>query len=102
MSKLVYPSEGLYPQCRDNAEGCVRYLANAASNCNFDIPSGFSQSSYLYSLGNKLNTYRLEASNLAAKIEQTDRSYSNLSDALETSAGGVAISPVSSRDRLII
>ena len=102
MSKLIYPANGLYPRCKRSVERCATDIQSAISNCTFDIPSDFPYRGYLDGLRDTLNNYYHKINNIGLKIEITDKSFSNLSNRLTTSAGKITTSKIPKRDRMIV
>ncbi len=101
MTKLVFPSNGIYPICKNSIQGCARDLFNAIENCNYTIPSGFPHENYLRGLSGELNGYRTEVKNIGAKLKRTDRNFDNLSDNLTTNASKITTTKITKRDRMI-
>ena len=102
MSKLVYPSNGVYPRCRGSITGCAEELSRAIANCDFTIPSGFSHIDYLYGLDNKLNNCLTEIKEIGSILKRTDKSFSSLSNNLTANASKISIQKMNKRDRMII
>lgn len=102
MSKLVYPSSGIYPRCKGNIAGCIEELSSAIANCDYTVPSGFPHREYLYSLDGTLNNCLAEIKEIESKLKNTDSSFNNLSNSLTANASKISIEKVNKRDRMII
>lgn len=102
MTKLIYPVNGIYPNCRDDIQGCTKKLSKAVANCNFDIPSDFPYKNYLRNLDNKLNKCLAEIDSISSKLKRTDSSFNMLSDNLTADASRITPIKVAKRDRMIV
>lgn len=100
MSKLDYPKDGLRPRCRASIENTIRDLSDALGSCNLDVPASFRYKTYLDNLGAKISGYRQETKSISAKIDQTDRNFTTLSDLLTASANKLTTPIFPRRDRL--
>ena len=101
MSKLIYPNDGIYRYCKNDAESCANTLLQAISDCNFDIPSGFVYKSHLSNLDNNIRSFYNEISNISSKILKIDHDYETLSSDLELSVKKMTVNKVKERDRMI-
>lgn len=102
MTKLIYPVNGIYPNCRDDIQGCAKKLSKAVANCNFIIPADFSYKNYLRGLDDKLNRCLAEINSIGVKLKHTDASFSSLSDTLTANAGKITSTKITKRDRMIV
>ena len=101
MSKLVYPVTGIYNMVRDSASSCLSNLNNASGNCNFDIPSNFSQGSYLRGLSSKISDCARDIRTIDTKLDAVNRSYQRLEDDLTMQNGKFVGIKIKERDRMI-
>ncbi len=102
MSKLEYPSEGIYGYCKDHLDSCTSDLSRAISSCNFDVPSGFQYYNYLNGLDNVIGDYYKEINSISSKMLKTHNNYEMLASDLEASIKKKNISKIKDRDRVIL
>lgn len=102
MTKLNYPSEGIYRYCRDDFELCISNLSKVISTCNLDVPANFTYKNYLNNLPSLLNEYYKEIDSINSKLQKSNKNYDNLSDALSTSTNRMESLKIKERDRMII
>ena len=102
MTKLVYPENGIYKECRDNLESCSNNLSKTKGNCSFSIPSGFSYSGYLSGLGQVINKYLKESKSINYKLKETNDRFQDLSDDLEENTKKIVPIKVKERERMIV
>lgn len=102
MSKLYYPSEGIYKYCRNDIEAGSNNLNNAYNNCNLDVPSDFSYKNYLDSLDSTIKSYCNELNNISSKLERTNSNYDNLESDLSSKAQKMVSVKIKDRERMIV
>lgn len=102
MSRLIYPSGGIYNHCSSNISGCSNHLSHAVSNSSLDIPEDFTYRSYLYSLGNTLNSYLQEINSINIKLKRTNDNFETLSNDLEDQAHKLITTSIKERNRMIV
>lgn len=102
MSKLIYPSDGIYKYCRNYIDACSNNLSNAVNNCNLDVPSGFSYKNYLSSLSSELNDFYREINSIDSKLQKSNNNYDNLASDLSLTTKRMSILKIKDRDRMIV
>lgn len=102
MSKLNYPSDGIYKYCRIDIEACSNNIKKAISNCYLDIPSDFAYRNYLRNLNNTLANYYKEINSINSKIKKVNATYETLSSNLSESVKNMVPTKIKDRDRMII
>lgn len=102
MSKLHYPNNGIYKYCSDNLETCSKNLSTAASNCTFDIPSGFGYTSYLNGLYSDINKYIKEINSINSKLQKTNNNFETLETDLTNDLKKLTGIKIKERDRMIV
>ena len=101
MSKLLYPSDGIYKYCKDYAESCASNLSKAIADCNLDVPSKFTFKSYLDGLDNTLETYYTEINSINSKLEMINSNYQTLSSDLKEGTQRMVTGKIKERERMI-
>lgn len=102
MSKLVYPSDGIYKYCKNNIEACSSNLSNAISDCSFDIPSDFTYKSYLSELASVLSEYQKEINSINLKLQKSNNRFETLESDLINNTQKMVTAKIKERDRMII
>lgn len=102
MTKLYFPSGGIYRSSKSDIDNCLNDLSRAISNATFDIPAGFSYSGDLRSLSSTLNNYYQELKSIDYRLQNTNNNFNILEDDLEMSAKKMEAVKIKERDRMII
>lgn len=102
MTKLSYPTTGIYNYYSSNIENCTRYLAQALSNSVFNIPSEFVYKQRLSNLDNVISGYCKEIGEIGTKLKYSNDNFESLSDDLVNAVEKMTISKVKERERMII
>lgn len=102
MSKISYPSDGIYKYSKTKIETCSNDLYNAMSYCDFDIPYDFVYKNYLNGLSNDINNYYKEVNNINDILRSTDNNYSDLENDLSFEVSKLKSIQIKDRDRMII
>lgn len=102
MSKMIYPSDGIYNYCSHSVESCRSNLQNAIINSMFDIPDDFSYRLYLNRLSDTLRNYQREINDIGLKIRNTSNKYEQLSNYLEDGVKRMDSPKIIERDRMIV
>ncbi|MBR2708862.1 hypothetical protein IKE98_00825 [Candidatus Saccharibacteria bacterium] len=84
MTKLVYPSNGICPQCKSNLNDCKNDLSSAANYAIFDVPEDFPYKEFLDNLHTLLTNLSTGCENLKNKLKAIDTCYETLSETFET------------------
>lgn len=102
MTKLVYPSEGVYNKCQASLEKCVSELLSAVNSITTYPPSEFNYREYMVNLRNELRGYYRTMNYINRTLKRSDNVYERVSDYLETSASRMVAPEIKDRDRMII
>ena len=102
MTKLVYPSEGIYRGCQLSIEKCIGDLLSAVNSITTSCPSEFNYSNYMNNLRNDLRGYYKSMNNINNVLKRSDSVYERVSDYLESSASKMIQPEMSERDRMIV
>lgn len=102
MTKLVYPTNGIYKKCQSELKSCANNLSRAVSNCSLNIPSDFNYKNYLRNLDNTLSKYYNEIVSIDADLKKSDTNYENLESYLIDNIKGTTVVEIKERDRMII
>ena len=101
MTKLVYPKNGIFNECKDDINSVITNLSNAISNCSFDIPYDFSYRSYLNNLNDKLNIYYDDIKNIKDILKSSNDRFENLEVTLLNDIKKLDDIKIKERDRMI-
>ena len=101
MSRLNYPINGLYQNCKAELEESINQLSSALSDSVLDIPAGFIHKNYLNDLNASIRKYYDEINYLDSKIQNTDKNFSILSDNLEESIKRIEFFKIEKREGLM-
>ncbi len=104
MTKLAYPSKGVYPQCEKNFLSYHEDLSEAAKLCNFDdsnVPNDFPAKQYLTSLKGYLIKVGFACVDVMREVKGADVAFQALSDEAAMSAARITVSKVTQNDRLV-
>lgn len=104
MTKLVYPTNGVYNSCRSSVEATSRNLSRAVSYCSFSVPYTFNYTyrNYLYRLRNILNGYYKEINSIGYRVKYSDNNFETLENDLENSTKKMVSVKIKDRDRMIV
>lgn len=86
MSRLEYPSEGLYPTTKNSLSIAKTQLNAALGGTVFNIPPGFSGAGYLNGLRSKITEFSDRANAIDERVQEIDRNFQVLTDELRTRA----------------
>lgn len=100
MSKIKYPSEGIYYISRDLIDKSKTCL-NANLNVSFDVPSDFSYRSYILKLNTISSNFYKELVSIEKAIYDSNRRFSNLSEDLSNSINKMVVTKIDARERMI-
>lgn len=101
MTKLSYPSDGIYKYTRSHTENVARDLQRAVSSCILNIPNNFTYRKYLLSLRDTLNSYYKEISSIDDKLNKTNTNFENVAINLTKGVTDITIKKITERDRMI-
>ncbi len=104
MTKLAYPSKGVYPQCEKNFLSYHEDLSEAAKLCNFDdnnVPNDFPAKQYLTSLKGYLIKVGFACVDVMREVKGADAAYQSFSDEALADAAKITVTKVSKNDRLV-
>lgn len=104
MTKLVYPSKGVYPQCEKNFLSYHEDLSEAAKLCNFDdnnVPNDFPAKKYLTSLKGYLIKVGSACVDVMREVKGADAAFQSFSDEALADAAKITVTKVKKNDRLV-
>lgn len=101
MSKIIYPSDGIYHYCRNHIDACTSNLIKSKSACNFDIPTNFKYRNYLINLAGLLSNYQRKLDDIDSTLQRIDKRYEDLSLDLTQGAKNIETPKIIERDRMI-
>lgn len=102
MTKLSYPSDGVYRYCKNNLISCHDNLQSARWNCNFDIPYGFRYRNYLFNLNYELGQYINTINDLDDKIRKINDNFEELETDMSNDVNKLPSVKIKDRDRMIV
>lgn len=102
MSKLSYPSDGIYNSTKLYTNACYNQLNKAFSYSKLDIPTDFEYHNYLSTLSSQINSFRNEISDIDNKLRSTTKRFQTLSDNLSEQVNNLDFKDIKIRDRMII
>ena len=103
MTKLKYPSSGIYSSCKPHVTDSGEQLRSAADKSkSLDVPSDFGYRNYLMNdLYGILDGYHQEVESIGEKIKVTNPRFSELSENLEKKAKSISITTIKDRVRMV-
>ncbi len=101
MSKLIYPTGGLYGATNLYASQCSQNLTQGMNNCSFDIPEDFHYANYINGLHGVIHGYVKEINDIKSKIRETDTKLDNLETGLIKGISALPGTLIEERDQLI-
>ena len=101
MTKLKYPSNGIYYSCRGDLSSCSSMLTSACNSASFTIPSSFIYKTYMTNLKDVLNSYKTEMNNISDTLNKISKSYEDAEVDMTTKAKSLSNMTVKKRERLI-
>ncbi len=101
MSKIIFPTGGLYGATNLYASQCSQNLTQGMNNCSFDVPGDFHYASYVNGLHGEINGYLKEIGDVKSKIRETDTRIDNLETSLVRGIQALPTTIIEEREQLI-
>ena len=101
MTRLKYPTNGLYKGLKTNMDNSLSMLSKACDTCDYSTPSNFKYKNYLNNLSTLLNNYKKEMSSIVSAIKKIDNNYEELDTELYNKAKALGNYEVENRERLV-
>ena len=102
MTRLKYPTNGIYNTVKSELDDCIQALNSASSNSNNTIPIKFTYKGYLNSLESTLRDYLKEINEIKSKIKATSKTFEDLELDMTEKSNVIGDYKVIERDRMII
>ena len=101
MTKLKYPSNGIYSVVNVESNDCLTHLNNALANTDYSVPNNFSYKSYMKELKSTLKDFSKEMNKIITKLSNTTTTFEETELDMIAKAKTIKGYKVIERDRMI-